>query len=368
MKNFLFMLSLLLLAACADDRQYVISGSGKGFTDGYKAYLVQQQNDAVSLLASAVVKNSSFEIKGIAEKPCDAIIAVCDSTHIDEQTMELLSEEGRPFSLDIFVEPGHISVTPYDWENNISAKASGTPLNDLYNKFGADVDSVKRNIGDDPDTMFSFIVPFILENVGNPVGVTVFDCWHWSMPKEMKLQILDSLETRYGDKYAELSAETCAELQHQQMRDKQRDLVQPGCKYKDVEETAADGKTVSLKSIVEKPKNRYVLLEFWATWCVPCMGELPYMRDAYNKYNGMGFEIYSVSIDDDAAAWSSVVSEKGLRWVNVRAAKESDVRDKYGLYGVPANFLIDCATGEIVATGLRGEALSEKLAELLDGK
>ena len=368
MKNFVFILSLLLLAACTDDRQYVISGSGKGFSDGYKVYLLQQQNDAVSLLASAVVNNSSFEIKGVAERPYAALIAVCDSTHIDEQTMELLSEEGRPFSLSLFVEPGHIAVVPYDWENELPAKASGTPLNDLYNKFEADVDSVKENIGDDPDTMFSFIVPFILENVGNPVGATVFDCWHWSMPKDKKLEILDSLEVRYGDRYAELSAETRAELQHQQMRDKQRASVQPGCKYKDVEEKAADGKAVSLKSVVENPKNRYVMLEFWATWCAPCMGELPYMCDAYNNYKGKGFGIYSVSMDDDAAAWSSVVSEKGLRWVNVRAAKGSDVRDKYGLHGIPANFLIDCATGEIVATGLRGEALSQRLAELLDDK
>ena len=91
------------------------------------------------------------------------------------------------------------------------------------------------------------------------------------------------------------------------------------------------------------------------------------MCDAYNNYKGKGFEIYSVSIDGDAAAWSSVVGEKGLRWVNVRAADSRDVRDKYGLYGVPSNFLIDCATGEIVATDMRGDALSQKLAELLDG-
>ena len=55
-----------------------------------------------------------------------------------------------------------------------------------------------------------------------------------------------------------------------------------------------------------------------------------------------------------------------MRWVNVRAAEGSDVRDKYGIYGIPANFLIDCATGEIVAVGLRGEALKNKLKELFD--
>ena len=109
-----------------------------------------------------------------------------------------------------------------------------------------------------------------------------------------------------------------------------------------------------------------MLLEFWATWCMPCMGEVPYIVDAYNEYKGKGFEVFSVSIDEDAASWVSVVKEKGMRWVNVRAAEGSDVCDKYGIYGIPANFLIDCATGEIVAVGLRGEALKNKLKELFD--
>lgn len=64
--------------------------------------------------------------------------------------------------------------------------------------------------------------------------------------------------------------------------------------------------------------------------------------------------------------WASVVKGKGIKWINVRAASDSNVKDEYGIYGIPANFLIDCATGKIVASGLRGNALKEKLTELFD--
>ena len=367
MNKILFsLLVIFLFAACGDKQRYVISGSGEGFSEGYKVYLLQPSDDGVQLVSTAVIKNNAFEIKGRVENPYDAVMAVCDSTHVDEQTMKLLSKDGRLFSLHLFVEPGNITVIPYDRENGLTAKAVGTPLNELYNKFEADVDSVKNKIGDDPDTMFGFIVPFIKKNISNLVGVTVFECWHWSMPADMKREILDSLEALYGDKYAALSAETRERLQYERLRDEQRKSVQAGCKYKDIEEKNVDGTVVSLKSVVENPKNRYVLLDFWATWCRPCMAEVPNLISLYKRYKNNGFEIYAVSLDDSADVWAAAVNEKGMQWVNVFKAQGSDTPAKYGLRGAGANFLIDCATGNILATGLYGDALTEKLSSLLD--
>lgn len=365
-KILLSLLALFLLAACSDKQRYVISGNGEGFTEGYKVYLLQQSDDGVQLVSTAVIKNNAFEIKGKAENPYDAIMAVCDSTHVDEQTMKLLSKDGRLFSLHLFVEPGNITVIPYDRENGLTAKAVGTPLNELCNKFEADVDSVKNKIGDDPDTMFGFIVPFIKKNISNLVGVTVFERWHWSMPTDMKMEILDSLELLYGDKYAVLSVETREKLQYDRLRDEQRKSVQTGCKYKDIEEKNADGKFVSLKSVVENPQNRYVLLDFWATWCRPCMAEVPNLLGLYKKYKDKGFEIYAVSVDDSADDWASAVKGKGMQWVNVLLDQGGDTPSKYGLSGAGANFLIDCATGDILAAGLYGDALAEKLSSLLE--
>ncbi len=205
----LWLLLLLLLVSCSDKKQYVISGNNAGFRNGYKVYLcrVQSEGEQPLLLNSSVIADNSFVMKGRVEAAHSAVLLVCDSTHIDEKSFELIFDEGAPFAVDLFLEPGKIDVTPYDKEGKLPAVASGTPLNELYNKFKTDVDSVKKNVGTDPNTTFGFVVPFIKENLSNPVGVTVFECWHRSMPKEMKLELLDLLVAEYGDAFAKKLAE-----------------------------------------------------------------------------------------------------------------------------------------------------------------
>ena len=95
------------------------------------------------------------------------------------------------------------------------------------------------------------------------------------------------------------------------------------------------------------------------------MYEVPYLKAAYEKYHNKGFEIYALSIDHDRDAWTKVIKEEKLQWVNV-LRESTEATEQYGVCGVPSNFLIDCSTGKIVATHLRGEALSDKLAEVLD--
>ena len=89
--------------------------------------------------------------------------------------------------------------------------------------------------------------------------------------------------------------------------------------------------------------------------------------EAYEAYKDKGFEIYAYSLDDNADAWVATLKEKDLRWVNVRY-EDTDATAKYGVRGVPSNFLIDCSTGNIIATNLRGNALIDKLDELLNSK
>ncbi len=369
MKNFIYVLfGLLFLLSCASVSKYKIYGNDKGFPNGYKVYLcmVQGEEEPPVLLNSTVIADGSFTLAGNVDAPHGAVILVCDSTHIDESTFELLSEEGQPFVCNLFLEPGEIHITPYNKAKNQSAVASGTPLNDLYNKFEVDCDSVKNSAVNDPYTLFAFVAPFIKANVANPVGTTVFECYHWSMPQEMKLELLDSLQVYYGDKYAGLRAETVELLELQNKRAEQRETVQSGNKYKDITEKDIAGKNVSLGETVDAKKNNYVLLDFWATYCAPCIMEIPILLDAYKEYANKGLEIYSVSLDSDvdASTWRSMLEEKNMPWINVRADENSDVRDKYGIYGIPANFLIDCATGEIIAVNLRGDELLQKMSQL----
>lgn len=141
--------------------------------------------------------------------------------------------------------------------------------------------------------------------------------------------------------------------------------AQTGEKYKEISGlTSPGGKEIKLSEVVKE--NKYTLLDFWASWCPPCMREVPYLTADYAEYKDKGFEIYAVSYDDDSMAWQGAIKKNGMGWIHVSALKgwECPTQALYGVRSIPRNFLID-SEGNIVAENLRGEALGEKLAELL---
>ncbi len=127
-----------------------------------------------------------------------------------------------------------------------------------------------------------------------------------------------------------------------------------------------DGEAISLKDVSSKEENKYILLEFWASWCGPCRTEIPHMKEAYSGYKPKGFEIFSFTIDDSRAAWEKASKEENLPWIDSGMGTKTGPQELYGVTGVPANFLIDASTGKIVAVNLRGDKLTEKLKELMD--
>ncbi|NLR80131.1 TlpA disulfide reductase family protein [Chitinophaga eiseniae] len=122
-----------------------------------------------------------------------------------------------------------------------------------------------------------------------------------------------------------------------------------------------EGKPFSLASL----KGKYVLIDFWASWCVPCRAENPNVVKAYNKFKGKNFEIVGVSLDEKKEAWLKAIEKDGLLWTQVSDLKgwKNAVAVEYGVGAVPQNFLID-PNGIIIAQNLRGEALEKKLSEL----
>lgn len=122
------------------------------------------------------------------------------------------------------------------------------------------------------------------------------------------------------------------------------------------------GNAFSLASL----KGKYVLVDFWASWCMPCRAENPHLLKAYNKLKDRGFDIVGISLDDKKENWLNAVKADGMPWIQVGDLKgfKSDIAVRYGITAIPQNVLID-PQGIIIAKNLRGDKVDEEIEKLI---
>ena len=368
MKRILFVVfATILLAACGSRDAYRIKGTIAGVEDGTVMTLSILEYDGLTPLDSAAVKGGKFAFKGQIETPQMAVISY--------ETDEALN------GCQMFLESGTIEVF-MDAEAG-TQHVSGAPNNDAFQEFydvtdalndefseiedkiritlatDGDASDLYRQVGDIQDRFKSFLSQSIIDNADKFYAYQqLMDNYSLFEPDEV-MELLEKLAPTFGQDLAfnQLTALINAQLS-----------TSLGHSYLDFEASILDKKygfdgKAKLSDYVGK--NKVVLLDFWASWCAPCMNELPNLKAAYSKFKSKGFEIVSVSVDDETEDWIKAVKDNGMNWVQLWNGEddfENSAAFKYSIRAIPSTFLID-ADGTIIGRNLRDSELEEALED-----
>lgn len=294
----------------------------------------------------------------------------------------LLRVEGQKnYVGQIFVEPGEINTQIYP-DSMMGNTVTGSEANDVFQTYMDEVIDFSKseqelqqrfrqaqttgnqeemqNIQFEHSTMLEnlqlYAKNFIKEHRETPVAAYVY---LMNFFQQAESEELDSMLTMF---------EPIKESDFVQAIQERADKLSSsgvGATAPDFTLKTPEGEEFSLSDY----KGNVVLIDFWASWCQPCMVEMPNVIEQYNKYNDQGFEIIGVSLDRNSEAWTSTIKEKEMDWVHGwdMADKENQgtVADLYGVTGIPHTVLLD-KDGNIIAKNLRGEKLQNKLSELFN--
>ncbi len=344
------------IASCSNKCEIV--GAIDNLNDTGYVYLIDEWDSRKVIDSVKLVNGGSFHFKGVKHHPTFA---------------QLVLKSGRPISY-IFVDNGKVRVAG-DYKEGVIG-LSGSPANEAFKgmmnssqQYMADYKHA-ANSGDkskmaEIEAAFEAMQGEYFEsNKENVFGLFMLRQLSYSGPAVKTLERVNALSEKMKSLPTAVRIKESAERKFKTEPQAEGSDYVPH--YIDIVQPNLAGEEVSLKSVVENDKNRYVLLDFWASWCGPCMGEMPHLKEAYKLYHKKGFEIYGVSLDSQHKAWKGAVEKQQMKWINVSNLENFNtpaVAD-YAVESIPTNFLIDCSNGVIIAKNLRGEAVLEKLAEL----
>mgnify|MGYP002738683487 CR=1 FL=1 len=356
----------VVFAACQNKSEYTIHGSvADDMYEGQKVYLEEWTDSIMVAVDSTTIVNGKFEIKGQTDTPVLRFVT--------------LGERDRKERSPLMVEPGTINVV-YDSLFHIS----GSALNDAYTDFilkQKDLTAKIRSLSDQYNaamvdgTMTDELdaeLTSAYESVADEAKELNYEFVKSNIDNEMGKYLFMTSSSMFDvDQQKEILAMTDAEYKSRKNikrivdRIEASESVAIGKEFVDFTMKNPEGEYVSLSDYVGNDK--YVFVDFWASWCGPCRDEMPNVVNAYNKYKNKGLEIVGVSLDNDKDKWIQGIKDLNMAWPQMSDLKlwDSEVVKLYAIQSIPHTVLLD-KEGKIIAKNLRGEMLDAKLAELMN--
>lgn len=400
MKKMTLLAAVALLAGCQP-------GAGPGYTlDGVltggeaptgKVYLQRQMPDGQMVSTdSAAITDGKFSLKGHVDRP------QMYTLRIDLRTDPTESVQGKVFASHFYLEnspitfEGNLKTLPgvfYDPERPLEAPViKGSATEDFYARFRADIKPASDSLAViDRRYWEEYTAPMMNDKEHKhdytEVGVAlVKEEARWR--KELQEKTLafirenpssvvafDQLVALFSDFTVNYSGKQIDEMRswvadawtgtpQLAALDSIVSRIKPvalGEKYADIDVQTPDGKTVKLSSLI--PEGKYVMLEFWASWCGPCRAEIPHLVRVHEKYKD--FNIVSVSVDEKEADWQKAMKEERMTWTQARITggiMGEEVK-KFNITGIPMCMVLD-GEGRFYRTNTRGAYLDAFLMEL----
>lgn len=370
------LLGLLLVAPYLAHAQapipFTIKGKVGQLNAPAKIYLVR----GFEVTDSATFKNGAFEFKGTTDVPQSVGLTI-------RRDGKFGNMFGRREGTRVYLEPGPVVVTTPDSLRN--AHVTGGPVNTddqrlqtslkvvlaKMDAFGAELNKTPEAQRTAPE--FAARTKAQFEAFNKEFVQRTRDFIKANPNSWVSLDVLEGLGMWQAPQYAKVAplyAAFSPALKNSPQGRRYGELVQ-GLKATAVGEPAPafaqltpDGKTVALADY----RGKYVLIDFWASWCGPCRAENPALIKAYNQFKGRSFDIIGVSLDDEKGRekWLKAIQDDQLTWTQVSDLKgtQNEAAQRYHVRSIPQNFLID-PSGKIIAFNLRGEELQATLAKYL---
>jgi peroxiredoxin len=386
----------LLFAACAatlflfgcqqqSTNSYIIKGDIQGIPNGSHIQLYPLSHASTPALADTTITDGKFVFTGKAEaEPRAAILMV----------------KGTYGSTHLILENGNISITgkvssEMDKEGNVTYDYSdvsikGSPLTERYRsllKVRGGLDSLYAAINNRFARLNAMLTQARL-HANQQLKDSLYNSLEYKQLQEANKSFFATIDATYNKLYKEnkdsfwgplLMISTTSYLvpedsvKYNWFSQAAKDSYYGKQVYAEIYPAGKvgtkvpaftlkdrDGKTTTLAELSKGKK--YILLDFWASWCVPCRKEIPNLKANYAKYSDKGFQIISISIDKKAADWEKALDEEKLTWPNF--LDTTGIADTFQIRLIPTMYLVD-AEGTLVAENPRGELLGKKLAELL---